>query len=158
MNNTPWYKQFWPWFLILLPGSVVIAALITIKVATDNPVALVAEDYYKKGKAINQDLSRITQARNLGLVFEMKQEAGQLVLIQHGGPATGAALEIEFHHTTLPHHDLTQMVTQDAQGRYLLPGDKLIDGKWQVMIDAHDQSWRLQKRLHLPLSHPVWFQ
>ncbi len=27
---TPWYKQFWPWFLIALPASVVVASLITV--------------------------------------------------------------------------------------------------------------------------------
>lgn len=35
-NSTPWYKQFWPWFLIALPGSVVIASFITIGIAVEN--------------------------------------------------------------------------------------------------------------------------
>lgn len=35
-NTTPWYKQFWPWFLIALPGSVVIASLFTISLAVEN--------------------------------------------------------------------------------------------------------------------------
>ncbi|SDJ27628.1 hypothetical protein SAMN04488540_106159 [Ferrimonas sediminum] len=158
MNATPWYKQFWPWFLILLPGSVVIAALMTIKVAVDNPVALVAEDYYKKGKGINQDLSRITQARNLGVVFELTQQNDTLYLIQHGGPSDGAAIEVEFHHTTLPRHDRIMMLTQDASGRYPVPAEELVNGNWQVMIDAFDQSWRLQQRIALPVDQSVWFR
>lgn len=39
MNTTPkklWYKQFWPWFLILLPASGVVASLFTITLAVKN--------------------------------------------------------------------------------------------------------------------------
>ena len=33
LDTTPWYRQFWPWFLIVLPGSVVVAALTTVYIA-----------------------------------------------------------------------------------------------------------------------------
>ncbi len=49
--NKPWYKQFWPWFLIILPLSVVVASITTFVVFSNNKVSLVAEDYYKKEKA-----------------------------------------------------------------------------------------------------------
>ncbi|MFT7320700.1 FixH family protein, partial [Congregibacter sp.] len=32
-HEEPWYQQFWPWFLIALPGSVVIAGLSTLYIA-----------------------------------------------------------------------------------------------------------------------------
>ena len=31
-----WYKQFWPWFLISLPASVVVASMFTISIAVEN--------------------------------------------------------------------------------------------------------------------------
>ena len=31
----PWYRQFWPWFLILLPASVVVAGFVTLYIAAD---------------------------------------------------------------------------------------------------------------------------
>lgn len=34
--SAPWYKQFWPWFLISLPASVVVASMFTISIAVDN--------------------------------------------------------------------------------------------------------------------------
>lgn len=49
----PWYKQFWPWFLIILPLTVVIWTVVTVIVFANNSVSLVTEDYYKKGKGIN---------------------------------------------------------------------------------------------------------
>lgn len=48
----PWYKQFWPWFLIILPLTVVVWTVITVVVFSNNSVSLVAEDYYKKAKAL----------------------------------------------------------------------------------------------------------
>ena len=35
-DTKPWYKQFWPWFLIALPGSVVVASMFTINLAVQN--------------------------------------------------------------------------------------------------------------------------
>jgi len=39
-----WYKQFWPWFLIALPGSVVIASMFTITLAVQNAPIIVQKD------------------------------------------------------------------------------------------------------------------
>jgi len=40
----PWYRQFWPWFIIALPASVVIAGLYTFYLAVSQPVQLVVDD------------------------------------------------------------------------------------------------------------------
>lgn len=63
----PWYRQFWPWFLILLPGTVVVAAMVTIYIAVKNPQPLVKSDYYKDGLAINQYLADEKVATEAGL-------------------------------------------------------------------------------------------
>ena len=39
-----WYKQFWPWFLIALPGSVVIASMFTITLAVQNAPVIIQKD------------------------------------------------------------------------------------------------------------------
>ena len=47
----PWYKQFWPWFLIAIPTSSFIMAYFIVKFATNTQDSLVVDDYYKEGKA-----------------------------------------------------------------------------------------------------------
>lgn len=42
--NKPWYKQFWPWFLIALPGSVVIASLFTVTLAVQHAPVIIQKD------------------------------------------------------------------------------------------------------------------
>ena len=40
----PWYKQFWPWFIIALPASVVVASFFTLWLAISNPDPLVVDE------------------------------------------------------------------------------------------------------------------
>ena len=57
-NQPPWYKQLWPWLLISLPASAVFGGIATFILAVNSPNALVADDYYKQGLAINQQTER----------------------------------------------------------------------------------------------------
>lgn len=80
-----WYKQFWPWFLIILPLCAVFASVNLMLLAVENKDSLVSEDYYKDGKAINMDLRKIKHAKQLGLQFELHLTQDELTLTQHGG-------------------------------------------------------------------------
>ena len=52
--NQPWYRQFWPWFIIALPASAVIASFFTLWLAISNPDQLVvSDDQYRN---INSEL------------------------------------------------------------------------------------------------------
>lgn len=51
-EGMPWFKQFWPWFIIALPASVVIASFFTLWLAVSNPDHLVVdEDEYQQIKS-----------------------------------------------------------------------------------------------------------
>ena len=63
----PWYRQFWPWFLILLPASVVVAGLTTLYIANRHADDLVVDDYYKDGLAINRQLEKKQRAADRAL-------------------------------------------------------------------------------------------
>lgn len=43
-EGVPWYKQFWPWFIIALPASVVVASFFTLWLAISNPDPLIVDD------------------------------------------------------------------------------------------------------------------
>jgi hypothetical protein len=43
-QEPPWYRQFWPWFIIALPASAVIASLISLYLAVSHPDPIVVED------------------------------------------------------------------------------------------------------------------
>jgi hypothetical protein len=63
----PWYRQAWPWFLIALPGTAVVASITSAVLAIRSDDGVVASDYYKQGMEINRTLGRIDRAAALGL-------------------------------------------------------------------------------------------
>lgn len=51
-QDVPWYRQFWPWFIIALPASAVVAGFITLWLAITNPDGLVvSDDQYQRVKS-----------------------------------------------------------------------------------------------------------
>ena len=150
LSLTPWYKQFWPWVLIILPLCAVVASLTTLYIAANNKPELVAEDYYKKGKAINQDLSKIKAAFALALKFELAADGDRMLLTQTYGEPQKAALRVNFIHRTLSKNDFSQLITADSQGVYALDLEAPLSGKWTVQIESFDGSWRVQQVATFP--------
>jgi len=64
---TPWYRQPWPWFLIALPATAVVAGIVTAVLAVRTYDGPVTADYYKQGLAINEEVARADLARELSL-------------------------------------------------------------------------------------------
>ncbi|MFA5677963.1 MAG: FixH family protein, partial [Pseudomonas sp.] len=61
----PWYKQFWPWFLISILVFAVVIGMGLLYVSLLNPDSMVRDNYYKEGRAINMHLGRDHLAREL---------------------------------------------------------------------------------------------
>jgi hypothetical protein len=147
----PWYKQFWPWFLIALPLSVVVGTLYTVAIFSQNSVNLVAEDYYKKGKGINIDLSKITVARDLGLNAAVSSQDNEILIrFVKGSLVHFPAITATFTHRTLPDRDFQQLVTADASGNYRLNLGHEVQGPWFVELQPHDEAWLVQGRVTFP--------
>ncbi|WP_114785675.1 FixH family protein [Vibrio tetraodonis] len=152
----PWYKQFWPWFLIILPMTVVVWTIITVIVFSNNSVSLVTEDYYKKGKAINIDISKINVAKDLHLSATVSSENNNVVISFNKGQLKHyPAITALFAHRTLPDRDFTQLLTSDAGGQYRLTLDKSLQGPWFIELTPHDEQWLIQGRVTFPTEANV---
>lgn len=42
-DQAPWYRQFWPWFIIAIPSTAVIGGFFTLWLAITNPETLVVD-------------------------------------------------------------------------------------------------------------------
>lgn len=147
-----WYKQFWPWFLIALPMTAVVASLFTFYIAATTNNDMVVESYYKKGKAINADLSLIEKAEQMGIKAAVAPANKGLVLdMVLPDSLKNQPLKIELAHKTLAKNDRSYVVTADANGRYRFGDDLNESGRWFIRISPMDDSWRLQEELQLPL-------
>ncbi|NCX03543.1 MAG: hypothetical protein EBV72_11790 [Betaproteobacteria bacterium] len=76
----PWYRQGWPWLLMLMPGLAVVGGVITAYLAISSNHALVVGEYWREGKAINHSLAKEAQAKALGLELSMQQVGSDLRL------------------------------------------------------------------------------
>jgi hypothetical protein len=151
--SKPWYKQFWPWFLMSLPFSVVIAMIITLSIASQYSNPMVVDDYYKKGRGINAEVAKVEAAQALNISFDFQQRGQQFELSYHSGaPQQLTALKIAFYHSTQAERDFTVTLSADANGvfRGELPNNA--SGKWTLTITPFDNSWRLSQQIMLPSS------
>ncbi|WJT08764.1 FixH family protein [Vibrio harveyi] len=137
--------------MIILPLTVVVWTIVTVVVFANNSVSLVAEDYYKKGKGINIDISKMNVARDLGLNATVSSDNNTVVISFNKGELPHfPALTATFTHRTLPDRDFTKLLTADAKGNYRLTPENSIQGPWFVELEPHNKEWMIQGRVEFP--------
>jgi uncharacterized protein len=154
--SKPWYREFWPWFLISLPATAVIAGLTTAWLAFQSADGLVVGDYYKAGLAINQTLARDDTARALALTATLQPENDALALTLTGRlQAYPDLLSLTLAHPTRQGMDQTLALSHAGGGHYRTSMPVLQDGKWLIQLADSASTWRLAGVLHTPFSQPV---
>jgi hypothetical protein len=151
VDTKPWYKQFYPWFLICIPLSSLIVGSQVLRLAMDGTNSLVVDDYYKEGKTINARLDKIENAIALNIKTKLDVKSGSITLeFISGAPASGEALKLDFFHVTQDFKDFSALLTRDASGIYRNNEQYPIDGKWRLRLIPLNESWKVQKRVNLP--------
>ncbi len=165
--NTPWYKQFWPWFLIFLPASVVVACMFTIYLAVTNADSLVVDDYSKKAMHINRDLRKIEYARGIGLSgsFSIQNNILSLdVSVQKNKITLAPVLNMLLVHPTDSKKDFSVVLIRAQESimgaknepveqiRYVSrKNDQQVnlihEGAWYVRLMSPDNVWQLNGKV-----------
>lgn len=159
-HPTPWYRQFWPWFVMTPPLTAVIAGIATVFIAAHDPDGLVVDDYYKQGLAINDELGRDRRAAELGLSALTRLEAdGRLVLTLDGAASVPAEdIELRMVHPTRPNLDRTVALTRETGNRWSAVLNAVAPGHWHLLLDSDTGQWRLTGRLALPEQRQALLQ
>jgi len=150
--KTSWYKEPWAWLVFVLPFTAVVAGIATFIIANEDPDALVIGDYYKKGKAINIELSKAKKAQKLGMRFALKYSNNELVIKPTGIEKIFPLLNVNFYHPTLEEKDFYLALTPDGNGHFRHRFDQGIKGKWQITLTPFEDNWKIQNTIHLPQS------
>jgi hypothetical protein len=143
-DSKPWYRQFWPWFLIALPGSVVIAGLTTVYIAFNGADTLVNDNYYREGLAINQRLEQDQQASamNLSAVVKADPESGELFVSLAGSVVVEGKLILQLLHPTDEKRDKKFLLSTISPGHYRADLDTKLNHRYYLRL--------------FPESNPVW--
>lgn len=147
-DTGPWYRHRWPWFLMIGPVLVVIGTGVSAWLGLRMPDAVVVDDYYRQGKAINQDLRRDRVAGDMALVFEARHDAASGLLrggLRSAGQPVVAPFHIRLAHPTQPAKDLVLEALPDAQGRFTASLPRLEATHWRVVVEGAARDWRLAR-------------
>lgn len=157
----PWYKQFWPWFLMALPASVVVAGIGTLILAIRTPLSLVEEDYYKQGLGINEDIAAREYAMSLNPGANILL-SGKLIQVDLDKPVA-EQLELRLIHATDSQRDMHFQLHKTGQRRFQLNAEenqvaRLLNESYRIRLIGrfNDQVWVIsQERLSTPSSDPI---
>ena len=144
-RSSVWYKEFWPWFLILLLGSVVIASFVTLYLAiqhADRPIDKSA--YNKSALAIALPVKAQARAQELGLAAEFNVFSGQLRLSLHSSTNyKPSKLLLHFAHPFNPKYDFDLYLQRTAEQSYLSALPDTMSGRWNLLLIDPEDSWQL---------------
>lgn len=153
INKRPWYQDKWVWFIITFPLSAVLAGFYTFYLAYTTDDGLVVDDYYKKGKAINQVLARDQAATVFGLTARIvrNQENTSLKLYLSATNSSFVApeqIKLSFLHPTMGSNDQHLQMAHQGDGVYTGNLPAVTDGRWLVYLET--DAWRLNTEISVP--------
>jgi uncharacterized protein len=122
------------------PVAVVVACLVTAWLAIRSDDGLVADDYYKRGLAINQTLSRSEAAERLGIEAELHLADGRVRVLLRSAAVRGTPT-LRLLHPTRAGMDQSLILSMVEPGVYEGRVQPLSPGRWHVVLENRD--WRL---------------
>ena len=140
--SAPWYRDRWPWILMSGPIAVVVAGAFTAVLAVRSADGLVAEDYYKRGLAINQALARAERGRRLGLSASASILPDR-VRVALAGPAQDGPLRLTLVHPTLAGRDLRIELRRGQAGDYAGALPAAVAAPRRLVLEDPAGVWRL---------------
>jgi uncharacterized protein len=146
-QSKKWMKNPWVWLIIALPLSSVIAGIATVIITSQNQPEMIVDDYYKKGKAINQELSLYNAFKATGINLQVKMDGSRFEL---KASELIPALKVTLVHSTQGKRDLSFVVTPNASGSLAKTLENEISGKWNLFVEPMDGSWKVQQKLVFP--------
>ncbi|MFT6988562.1 MAG: hypothetical protein ACJASL_000526 [Paraglaciecola sp.] len=150
-----WYKQFWPWFLIVVPLTSMVLSFSMLRLAFTGEDSMVIDDYYKEGRGINLQIQKLQEAKVLNITTKTQVFSDYVeVTFISGAPANGEALILDFFHSTQKFKDFSVNLLRDANGIYRAPLTSDTSGKWKLSLHPIDENWKIQKIIALPQSIP----
>lgn len=142
-DSKPWYRHFWPWFLMALPATVVVAGVWTAFIAHEHADDLVVDDYYKDGLAINQQLAKKQRAQELGLTAAL-HFSDDVVTVTLTGPMPDSGLRLLLSHPVEADRDFAVPLVRTATGAYRGSLDQAVAPHWHWTLQGlGSDDWRL---------------
>jgi hypothetical protein len=135
-----------------IPAASVVVGMIMLTLAIRTNDGLVADDYYKRGLAINKVIAREAAARagSVRAQLWMEPGAGRVRIRLEGDTVPGGRVQIAFVHPTRAGLDRAVALTPSGAGWYEGVVGPLAPGRWHVTLEDEHRVWRITGALQLP--------
>ncbi len=166
LDNGPWYKQFWAWFILTPLLIVVVACLFFVSIAVFNADDVVIDNYYKEGRMINQRFEQDEKAAALKLSGKLDFDLllGEVLLSIQGESDFPETLTLLLNHPTSAERDSQVSLHRIAAGRYRGDLEKQPTHRRYLRLvpvsDATQQNaaeWRLTGEIDFAASDSISF-
>jgi len=134
------------------PAAVIVAGAVTIWLAVSTSDGLVADDYYKRGLAINQELRRDQVVVERGITAAVERRDGVLRVRLEARAALPEAIFARLVHPTRAGQDQRLRLPRVAPGVYETGMSALSAGRWRLVLEDPAGEWRITPTLTLPLA------
>lgn len=147
-QSRPWYKQAWPWLVMLPPAAAVVAGIATVIIANTGADSLVVDDFQKVGLVANRVTERDRVAEQLGIGASIAIDHGNgAVTVRLVGEKRPASLWLSLHHPTRPELDRRAQLQRDETRLYRGNIGALEEHRWYLQLIDGDGEWRLSGEL-----------
>jgi len=110
-DTDPWYRQFWPWFIIALPAFAVVSGLYTVWIAAHTQDSLVVRSDEGIYTRTEKNLAAERNATRLRLFaeIEIQRETGAVLVTMSSSPQVkfASSLQLRMRHPTMAARDAT---------------------------------------------------
>jgi len=150
-DTKPWYRQFWPWFIIALPASSVVAGLTTVWISMQTTDSLVvhAEDGVRNAADRRVSAQRLASELGLAAIVDIDSTTGAVSAVMRSGDLESIPVVLEFELSHPAFADRDQLITlnkamPDEDGNPVWAGHFVMvpEGRFYAVLRSGD-TWRL---------------
>ncbi len=148
---TPWYREPWAWYIVGILMVTFAWGSFQVFTAFTHQDSVVIDDYYKNGKAINQDMTRIQNARTLGIegALIIDELIGEVRVNMQGSPEQWPQqLKLSFLSPVFKNKDKAITLTRsfgtttanpENNSIYVGQLEELISGRYYLQLETLDE-------------------
>ena len=150
-DTKPWYRQFWPWFIISLPAASVVGGLTTVWISlqTTDSLVLQSEDGVRNASDRRMAAERFATEAGLAALVDIDAATGVVAATMRSGDLHDVppTLDFELSHPAFAERDhlITLRKAQpDADGNPVWVGHlvQVPSGRFYAVLRSGD-TWRL---------------
>lgn len=149
-----WYRQFWPWFLIILPLSAVTASIYSLVIAFSQQDPVLRDTWYHDGELANQFLVYDHNAtkHQIRTHLEYDSRTGLVSAIVYSHQPLPNQIEMELEHPYQAQLDQSIQLLKVSNNKYEGKLSSDISGTYYVNLFNVQQQWRLVAKQSFPFE------